>query len=218
MCKGIERAREIDSWLEVRFASDPVAAEVAAHAAANGLQDIAVSANLGRLLRFLVEITGARQAIEVGTLGGYSGAWIARGLGRDGRLVTIERDAGAAAVAGQSFGRLTGAARIDLRVGDAARILAHMRDEGGELFDFLFLDGSRWDYSTHLELAKPLLRPGALVVADNVIWGGEILSRPDGASARYLDAIHADPDLESVVLPVIRDTLDGVAVSRWLPR
>lgn len=88
MCRGIEHARDIDRWLEARFANDAVAAEVAAHNAASGLAPAAISANTGRLLRFLVELTGARHALEVGTYCGYSAVWIAGGLGPDGRLVT----------------------------------------------------------------------------------------------------------------------------------
>ena len=218
MCRGIEFARDIDRWLEARFANDAVAAEVAAHTAASGMENMAISANTGRLLRFLIELTGAKHALEVGTNVGYSGVWIAGGLGRGGRLVTIERNPAAAAVAEQNFSRLIGSARIDLRVGDAAVVLERMRDEAGEPFDFLFLDESRRDYLSHLEIAKPLLRPGALVVADNVIWGGDMLSDPDAPQARYLDAIRADPEFESIVLPMIRASYDGISISRWLPR
>lgn len=218
MCRGIERARDIDRWLESRFANDAVAAELAAHTAASGARDLAISANTGRLLRFLVEIIGARHALEVGTNVGYSGVWIAGGLPRDGRLVTIEKDPVAAAIAEQNFSRVSGGARIDVRVGDAAVALERIRDEGGEPFDFLFLDEHREDYLTHLGIAKPLLRSGALVVADNVIWGGDMLSDPDAPQARYLEAIHADPEFESIVLPMIRASYDGISISRWLPQ
>lgn len=130
----------------------------------------------------------------------------------------IEHNPVAAAVAEQNFARLTAGARIDMRVGDAASVMEGMRYEGGEPFDFLFLDESRRDYLTHLDIAKPLLRPGALVVADNVIWGGDMLSDPDAPQARYLEAIHADPEFRSVVLPLIRASYDGISISRWLPR
>jgi caffeoyl-CoA O-methyltransferase len=110
--------------------------------------------------------------LEVGTLGGYSAIWMARGLPAGGRLVTIEIDERNAEFARTYFARAGLEDRIELRIGRALDVLPAF---DGEHFDAIFLDADKEPLPTYFEWAVRLLRPGGLVIADNALWGGRVL-------------------------------------------
>ncbi|MCL4740633.1 MAG: O-methyltransferase [Phycisphaerales bacterium] len=174
-------------------------------AAAAGLPDIAVSPDVGRLLMLLASMAGpdgagARLAVELGTLGGYSALWIARGLAPGGRLVTVEPEAKHADFAQGEFERAGMAARIELRRGLGAETLARLLAEHGPgSFDFVFLDAVKSEYATYAALASRLLRTGGLLVADNCL----------GSRWWITDAPDADPTAERD-----REAMDRF--NRWL--
>jgi predicted O-methyltransferase YrrM len=153
---------------------DPVLDAALADSAEAGLPPIHVAPNQGKLLSLLVRISGARRVLEVGTLGGYSTIWLARGLPDDGALVTLELEERNAEVARTNLERAGLADRVEVRVGAAADTLAAMVDAGEEPFDLVFLDADKGGYPTYLARALDLSRPGTVIVADNVVRGGAV--------------------------------------------
>ncbi|MCW5775847.1 MAG: O-methyltransferase [Phycisphaeraceae bacterium] len=176
-----------------------------ARAVSAGLPDIAVSADVGRLLMLLVSMSGsdgggARRAVELGTLGGYSALWIARGLAPGGRLMTVEPEELHAQFAQREFERAGMTDRVELRRGRGVETLSSFLDEYGEgSFDFVFLDAVKREYSAYAVLAARLLRAGGLLVADNCL----------GARWWITDAPDPDPSAES-------DRAAVDAFNRWI--
>jgi predicted O-methyltransferase YrrM len=149
-------------------------AALAANAAA-GLPAHDVSPPQGRLLEILVRLRGARRILEIGTLGGYSTIWLARGLAPGGRLVTLERDPAHAAVARANLARAGLGPLAEVRVGPALDTLELLAAEGGGPFDLVFVDADKQSAAEYLEWALRLTAPGSLIVCDNVVRGGALV-------------------------------------------
>jgi len=156
-----------DVWSEVdRYVADhllgddPVLDAALADSAAAGLPAIAVSPPQGKLLHLLARVHGARRILEVGTLGGYSTIWLARALGEDGRVVTLELDPGYAATARANVERAGLAGLIEIRVGDAHESLAALIAEAPEPFDMVFIDADKQSTPEYFTAALELSRPG----------------------------------------------------------
>jgi len=207
------------AWIRDRFArEDGALRSVGAAAAAAGLPAIAVDAEVGRWLELLAGAVGARRALELGTLAGYSGIWIARGLAPGGALLTVERDPKHARVARDRFAHASLAGVVTVREADAIEVLDALPDAAApfdEPFDFVFLDAIKEDYPAYLDrlLERGLVRAGGLVVADNLFLGDRVL-RPGGdpeaeAMDRFARRLADDPRLRTTVLPI----RDGVSVS-----
>lgn len=137
-----------------------------------GLPEITVRPEEGRFLQFLVAASKAKNAIEIGTLGGYSGTWIARGLPPDGRLVTLEKEAAYAAVAQEHFALAGVAKKVEIRIGDAHRLLPELGAEGP--FDFVFIDAEKDGYPAYLDWAEANLVAGGILAAHNAFRGGAV--------------------------------------------
>jgi predicted O-methyltransferase YrrM len=159
---------------------DPVLDAALAASDAAGLPPIAVTPNQGRLLELLVRIHGARRVLELGTLGGYSTIWLARGLPPAGRLVTLEANARFAEVAAANIAAAGLAEVVQLRVGPALQTLPQLAAEGGGPFDLIFIDADKQNYPGYLQWSLKLSRPGTLIVADNVVRDGAILAADTG--------------------------------------
>jgi predicted O-methyltransferase YrrM len=150
------------------------AAQAAADAA--GLPAIAVSPLQGKLLHFLAKLCGARRILEIGTLAGYSGIWLARALPPgDGRLVTIESEVDHARIAAANFTRAGLSDRIDLRVGRAIDLLPALAAERAGPFDFTFVDADKANNAAYFDWSVRLSKPGALIVVDNVVRNGRVI-------------------------------------------
>ncbi len=180
-----------------------------------GLPDIAVSADVGRLLMIQTAMTRGRLAIEVGTLGGYSGIWIARGLADDGRLITIDVDAKHAAFASQQFEKAGVAGKVEQRVGSAIDVLRQLRDELPLLsVDIVFLDAEKREYPQYWALLRPLIAPGGLLLADNVLgssWWIDDEHDPQRNAADELNrSVASDPEFEAVAVPIRQ----GILIAR----
>lgn len=154
---------------------------------AAGLPEIQVAPNQGKLLSLLVQGLGAKRVLEVGTLGGYSTLWLARGLGRDGRIVTLELDPKHAAVASDNLTRAGVRERVDLRVGPALDSLAKLAEERPAPFDFVFIDADKANIPHYFDWALRLARVGTWIVVDNVVRKGAIL-----------DPASSDPNVQGV--------------------
>ncbi len=213
-------ARRIDTYIESLFVPpDPVLVANIENASAAGLPPINVTANQGKFLYLLARIAGARRVLEIGTLGGYSTTWLARALSPNGRLVTLEFDPVHAITARNSLAAAGLDAIVEVRVGDAAASMATIIEAGEPPFDFIFIDADKTGYVKYLDLALRLSRPGTVIVADNIIRNGAVMEEnPDDASDRgakaYNVAVAANPQLESIALPMFKDKLDGMAISR----
>ena len=175
-----------------------------------GLPPIAISPDTGRLLQVLLTAIGAKRVLEVGTLGGYSAIWIARALGPEGGLLSIESNLVHAEFARRYIGRAGLEGRVDIRLGRALDVLASL---DGERFDAIFLDADKEPLPTYFEWALRLVRPGGLIIADNALWGGRVIDERTGDDAtlgvRELNRRMAtDPRVASILVP----THDGVVV------
>jgi predicted O-methyltransferase YrrM len=208
----------IDRYVEKLFApSDAVLTANLARAKAGGLPDISVSPAEGKLLYIIAKIAHARRVLEIGTLGGYSTTWLARALAPGGEVVTLELDPRHAEIARTSLQGVAPGVRVDIRVGDAVKTLSSMIAAGEQPFDLVFIDADKPGYVRYLELALQLSRPGTVLLADNVIRHGDVIGdggdRNAAGARAYNDAIAVHPRLESIVLPIIRDKVDGLAIS-----
>jgi len=180
-----------------------------------GLPNIAVSADVGRLLMMLTSMTRGQLAIELGTLGGYSGIWLARGLKTNGRLITIEREPAHADFAQAQFERADVDDRVEIRRGAALEVLPQLADElGPDSVDVVFIDAVKVEYAQYWRIVRPLIAPGGLVMADNVLGGGAWSINDVGHEQR--DAVDTfnrlvadDPEFEAVVVPLRQGVIVG---------
>jgi len=170
-----------------------------------------ISHDEGELLTMLVRLTGARQAVEVGTFTGYSSICIARGLPDDGHLLCCDVSEDYTSVARRYWERAGVADKIELRIAPAVETLAALPTEPH--LDFAFVDADKTGYASYVAEIVPRLRPGGLMVLDNMLWSGQVLDPQDDdgrAVADLNDALVADDRLDVVLLPV----RDGVSLAR----
>jgi caffeoyl-CoA O-methyltransferase len=174
-----------------------------------------VDAEVGALLQVLARAVNARRVLEIGTAIGYSGIWLARALPAAGMLLTMEMNAERARAARANFERAGLADRTSVIVGDAQRMLAKV---SGPL-DLIFQDGDKLQYEPMLDRLVDLLRPGGLLVTDNVLWDGEVVPgfvatpqrdvRDTKAISAYNDRLNSHPRLMTATVPL----RDGLAIS-----
>ncbi|HZZ90368.1 MAG TPA: O-methyltransferase [Caulobacteraceae bacterium] len=217
----MERFGEIDGYIDRLFApDDPALAFALAEARAEGLPAIQISAGQGKLLYLLAKLAGARRILEIGTLGGYSTIWLGRALPPSGFLVTLELEPAHARVAAKSLHRAGLLERVELMVGPALSSLETLAGRGVDSFDLVFLDADKVNYSNYFRSIMPLVRPGSLILADNVIRGGAVTDPatddPSAIGARDFNAlIAADDRLEAIVVQQVGvKGHDGLAIAR----
>jgi predicted O-methyltransferase YrrM len=182
-------------------------AALAANAAA-GLPAHDVSPVQGRLLELLARMRSARRILEIGTLGGYSTIWLARGLSPGGRVATLEREARYAEVARANLARAGVLGAVDVRVGPALDTLPLLAAEGGEPFDLVFVDADKESAAEYLRWALRLTAPGSVVVADNVVRGGALADADsDDPRVRGVRRMHetiaAEPSLLATTIQTV---------------
>jgi predicted O-methyltransferase YrrM len=165
--------------------SDPVLKAALEASDKAGLPPIQVSATQGKFLMLLAQSMGARRILEIGTLGGYSTIWLARALPDDGRLVTLELNPDYARVAAANVDRAGLAGLINIKVGPAIDSLRALIAEGAGPFDLIFIDADKESTPEYFELALELVRPGSVIVTDNVVRDGA-LADPDTQDPRAL--------------------------------
>lgn len=193
-------------------------------ASAAGLPDIAISADVGRLLAILTSLTnsgrGAALALEIGTLGGYSAIWLARALAPNGKLITIEIDEHHAAFAQQEFQDAGVADRIHLRRASALDALVELsRELKPASLDLAFFDAVKTEYHAYFELCHPLIKPGGLLLADNALGSSFWIDDAPGTDPTRdaVDAfnrmIAAHDDYEAVIAPL----REGLLIARKKP-
>ncbi len=214
-----ELAVRIDQYIEhLLNPQDEALQKNLADSGAADLPTINVSPNEGKLLYLIAKIAGARRVLEIGTLGGYSTTWLARALPAEGKVITLELDPKHAAVARKNLDRAGVSDRVEIRVGHAADALRQMMARREAPFDVVFIDADKSSYVEYLDLSLHLSHPGTVILADNLIRNGRVLAdHPGDENARgakaFNNALATNPRLESIILPIVRETLDGLSIS-----
>ncbi|MGZ4565088.1 MAG: O-methyltransferase [Mycobacterium sp.] len=208
--------QDVDDFLNNTVVGDDPALSAAVEASdAAGLPQIAVSAQQGKFLSLLAGAIEARRILEIGTLGGFSTIWLARGAGPQGSVVTLEYEPKHAEVARANLERAGVADRVEVIVGAALDTLPTLN---GGPFDLVFIDADKENYVAYLEWAVRLARPGALIVADNVIRQGQVLDPQDNAQAwavrETLQLMGEHPRLDTAVIQTVgAKRWDGFALA-----
>jgi predicted O-methyltransferase YrrM len=210
----------VDEYLDERLIADDAILEAAQEASsAAGLPAISVTATQGKFLALLCRIAGARHVLEIGTLGGYSTIWLARGLPNDGRVVTLEVDPAHAAVAWANIDRAALPQQIEILVGPALESLPGLAEHPGAPFDLVFIDADKANIPGYLEATLQLSRPGTVLVVDNVIRDGHVIDSdtddPNVAGVRrFFDIVRGDPRLDTTALQTVGSKgWDGFALA-----
>lgn len=213
-----ERWEYTNTYLrEVFGAQDDHLAGLMPHAVQRGLPDIAVSADVGRLLMLLTSMTRGRLALELGTLGGYSGIWIARGLQSGGRLITVEAEPKHAAFAREQFDRAGVGEQVQIVEGKALDVLPALASRFGPgSVDVVFFDAIKSEYPDYWKHVRPLIALGGLIIADNVLGSGDWWIDDENpanmmraGADRFNRAVAADSDFEAVAVPLRQGVLIG---------
>lgn len=166
----------------------------------------------GQIMRMIVQMSGAKQALELGTFTGYSAICIASALPEDGHLDTLEINDELEDLILEGFSRAGLDERIGLHIGDCKETLRRLSAEG-RMYDIVYIDANKREYCEYYGLIFDMVRPGGIILADNVLWDGKVLQDPlpqDRQTleiARFNDMIKEDRRVESVILP-LRDGLN----------
>ncbi len=183
---------------------DPALSAAREASDAAGLPQIAVSTQQGKFLSLLAGAIKARRILEIGTLGGFSAIWLARGAGPDGRVITLEYEPTHAEVARANIDRAGVGDRVEVMVGPALETLPTLTDGP---FDLVFIDADKVNNAAYLQWAIKLTHPGSVIVVDNVIREGAVVSPdPDEvvrATRQTLEIMGRHPDLDTAVLQTV---------------
>ncbi|HEX5857694.1 MAG TPA: O-methyltransferase [Microbacterium sp.] len=220
----IENWRRADAYLaDTLVGHDPALAAVIAAQERAGLPPIEVAPVSGKLLHLLARISGARRVLEIGTLGGYSTIWMARGIPPEGRVVTIEAEPGNAAIARANIDAAGVGERVEILIGRAADVLPTLEGPiaagGAEPFDLVFIDADKESNTLYLDWAARLGRPGTVVVLDNIGREGEIADAGTTDSMvigtrNALEMLGSDPRFDATALQTVGlKGWDGVAIA-----
>lgn len=175
----------------------------------NELPPISVHPQDGVLLQWLMRAIGARKVVEIGTLAGYSGIWMARALPADGKLYTVEKSGKHAAIARENFRRAGVTDRVEVHEGSASDVLNQLAVNGP--FDMVFIDADKAGYGAYLAWAVDHLRPGGIVAAHNAFRGGRVLNPEDDddkSMRAFIEVLAAHERVHGMVIPLG----DGMAV------
>jgi predicted O-methyltransferase YrrM len=209
-----------DYFIEQLAPPDDVLTEALAASAAAGLQAISVTAPQGKLLHLLARMIGARRILEIGTLGGYSTIWLSRALPADGRLITLEINPAAAAVARQNLARAGLADRVDVMLGPAAESLRTLAAEGVEPFDLVFIDADKASSDRYFLAALDMSRAGSVIIVDNVVRDGEVTDAESNdpnilGIRRLMELIPREPRVAATAIQTVGSKgYDGFLLAR----
>jgi predicted O-methyltransferase YrrM len=168
----------------------------------------------------LAQILDARSILEIGTLGGYSTIWLARGMRAGGRLITLEVDPAHAAVAQSNLQRAGLGSVVEVRVGSALDTLPRIAAEGRGPFDLIFIDADKANIPTYFEWAVKLSRPGALIIVDNVVRDGNVIDAESSDASikgvrRFVEMLAARDDMSGTAIQTVGTKgYDGFAIVR----
>ncbi|MFE3577435.1 O-methyltransferase [Lysinibacillus sp. NPDC059133] len=194
---------------------DAILEEVITSIEENGMPAISVSASSGKLLTMLVSMTGAKNILEVGALGGYSGICLARGFGSNGKLTSLELEEKYAQLAYSNLSKAGFGEQVTYMTGPALQSLEKLVQDN-ERFDFFFIDADKDNYENYLNYCVKLANSDAIIISDNVLANGSVAD-PNAQPKRYTElmkkfnvAVANHPQLESIILPIG----DGMTLSK----
>ncbi len=207
---------KIEAAITHQFAPEDEGLQYALAAAKQaGLPQIQISPVQGKLLQLLAGACNAQKILEIGSLGGYSGIWLARALPPHGRLISLEINPAHASLARNAFAKAGVSDRAEVRVGKALDLLPQLVSEAP--FDLVFIDADKPPYPQYLEWALRLSRPGSIIAADNCVRSGKAFEEPEDEGmagvVAYNRRISSDARLVSLVLAMDDDYTDGFAIS-----
>ncbi|PSL03895.1 O-methyltransferase [Cecembia rubra] len=169
----------------------------------------------GKTLELLVKLLNPKTILEIGTYTGYSGICMARGLGQDGKLITLDINDELETMVRNFFEKSGLSHKIDYRLGDAIEIIPSL--EGN--FDMVFIDADKNNYINYYNLVIDRVSPGGIIIADNVLWSGKVvlkegqkIDKDTKIILEYNCMVQEDPRVENVLLPI----RDGLMIARKL--
>lgn len=211
----------VDEYVSGLLAPHDEALEGALSAAEQaGLPSIQVSPPQGKLLHLLAKTIGARTILEFGTLGGYSTIWLARALPAGGRLISLEANRDYAEVAASSIAVAGLAEAVEIRIGPALEQLPQLANEGIGPFDLVFIDADKVNTPDYFAWSLGHSRPGALIIADNVIRDGRLVDLDDedpviAAQRRFHEQIATESRVEATTIQTVGGKgYDGFSIAR----
>ncbi|GAA5053268.1 O-methyltransferase [Nocardia callitridis] len=198
----------VDRYIVDSLVADPDSEAALVANAAAGLPAIDVSPAQGKFLYLLARTARARRVLEIGTLGGYSTIWLARAVGAEGRVVTLEFAARHAEVARANLDRAGLGARVEIRVGAALDNLPGVAEDEPEPFDLVFIDADKINNANYVLWALRLTKPGSVIIVDNVVRSGALVEEesedPGVQGARAaIELLDAEPTLTATVVQTV---------------
>ena len=209
----------VDKFIADQFLEDdPALTATLAASETAGMPPIQVAPLQGKLLMMLSRAMGARKILEIGTLGGYSTIWLARGLSEGGGLITLDHHAAYAEIARDNIANAGLGDKVEIRVGKALDTLPTLEAEGAGPFDLVFIDADKPNTPDYFDWAVKLSRPGGLIIVDNVVREGAVLEEKSenpnvkGLREFYVRAA-ADPRVTATAFQTVGDKgHDGLAI------
>lgn len=202
---------DLSRYITALFAHDAALERVRLAIPQKGLPAINVQPEEGRFLQVLARLCGAKKALEIGSLGGYSGGWIAHGLAPDGKLITLEVDPYHARVAQEHFSQLGVADRVEVRQGDAHELLHALSVEAP--FDFIFIDAEKSGYPAYMAWAIEHVRLGGVIAAHNAFQSGAVAQAQSNTTAAAMDAFNRSVAADTRLLSTIYPGGDGMLIA-----
>lgn len=210
---------DVDAYIENLFVpADPVLEATLQSTIDADMPQIQISPCQGKLLYLLAKLRDSKRILELGTLAGYSTIWLARALPAGGKLVSLEFSPKHAEVATANLTRAGLADKTEIIVGPAIESLAKLHARNEAPFDTVFIDADKPGYSAYLNAVLPLCRPGTLVIADNLVRGGDVLNpHSDDDSVQgvraFNTALGAESRVESIILQLVGSKgYDGLSI------
>lgn len=208
--------KQINRYIDSVFCGqDVLLDEVIVSIKENEMPPISVSPSSGKLLTMLFSISGAKDILEIGALGGYSGICLAKGFGEEGMLTSLELEEKYAEIAHHNLHKAGFGKQVSYMTGAALQSLEKLA-AGNKRFDFFFIDADKENYENYLTYCIELAKPGAVIVTDNVLAGGSVVGesvkskRYTEVMKKFNEVVANHPRLESVLIPIG----DGMTVSR----
>ncbi|MQY17351.1 O-methyltransferase [Nocardia macrotermitis] len=198
---------DVDRYLVQTLVGDADSGVLQANSAA-GLPAIDVSPAQGKFLHLIARSIGARRVLEIGTLGGYSTIWLARAVGEDGQVISLEFEPRHAEVARENLDRAGVGKRVEIRVGAALDSLPVLAQEEPAPFDLVFIDADKINNANYVQWALRLTRPGSVIIVDNVVRHGAVADAESTdpsvrGSREVIEMLGAEPRLEASVLQTV---------------
>jgi len=216
-----------DQWVAVEqyfskslLLNDPTLESALATSEKAGLPAISVSPTQGKLLQMLAQMLGARAILEIGTLGGYSTIWMARGMSPGGHLITLEVDPSHAAVAQRNLSSAGLQEVVEVKVGNALETLPRLAADRRGPFDLIFIDADKQNIPAYFEWALKLSRPGTVIVVDNVVRDGAVIDADSSDESvqgvrRFIEQVAANRRVSGTAIQTVGiKGYDGFAIVR----